>query len=767
MKRIRVFAAIAVLQIVFMMFYASAQTQGGKVDFSADVMLPVKIADTNAYSLVGDVIFYHNGTVITCDSAVRYGERRMECYKNVVINQDSTYIYGDKAVYNGLTNMVDVFSPIVKVLDGDATLYTRSFSFNTLDNIGRFSKGGIMRQGELQLESEDGYYFSDTHFMVGSGQVNMQDSVYKILTDSIRYNTDEKKAYFFENTRIWTDDGNFIMADEGNYEVDSKTYDLTENSFILTKDQEIRADSMWYNGSEEQAILRRNIQIFDYKNLFLAFGDYADYRKVVDGEEILLTENPSVASYEQVGDTLFLRSDTMLIHIIKVDTSKHELLTDSLEIEEEEDISSQEYISANELDPHAMGLDSLGMGLDMADSLGVSDIDSLAVEQFLSDSLALDSVAVDSTYKLMTSKELKEQKKKDKQEAARIKKEEKRAARQAKLEAKMQKRREKMMAIMGIVDSTALVQPLDSMAMDSLALDSMALDSIYALDSMAVDSMMVDSLAPLASLADVDIDEPLAEDTSFLVRRIFYSYGDVKAYRQDLQMICDSLVSYSIDSTVHLFGAPYMWSGENQINSEKAVIYTNGQQIDYMLFTGAPIMAAEVDTAHYNQIKGREIEARFRHNEIYKVDVLGNAQTYYFMVDDSTKLINGFLVAESSDMTFMLEERTVETISFYTQPVYTIYPMDKIPETQSLVLPDFKWNSRNRPYQRQVFNREAKDPIREQVESYEQPSFAIMIEIDELRKSLSERGEWIDREDELTPETREFMREIELKNSKP
>ena len=66
-----------------------------------------------------------------CDSAVRYSERQMDCYRNVVVNKDSTFIYGDKADYNGDLNEARIYSPLIKMVDKDATLYTRNFTFNT------------------------------------------------------------------------------------------------------------------------------------------------------------------------------------------------------------------------------------------------------------------------------------------------------------------------------------------------------------------------------------------------------------------------------------------------------------------------------------------------------------------------------------------------------------------------------------------------------------------------------------------------------------
>ena len=94
--------------------------------------------------VVGNFAAHHNGTVITADSAVRYNERHIECFGNVLINRGSTYIYGDRADYNGETNEARVYSKIVKVVDGDATLFTYNFIFNTKTSIGRYTGGGVL-----------------------------------------------------------------------------------------------------------------------------------------------------------------------------------------------------------------------------------------------------------------------------------------------------------------------------------------------------------------------------------------------------------------------------------------------------------------------------------------------------------------------------------------------------------------------------------------------------------------------------------------------
>ncbi|WP_417180591.1 OstA-like protein, partial [Alistipes putredinis] len=98
-RRSRIAAVFAVLLLACIAGVRGQEVT--TVDFRADVMSSIKIADSTALCLVGHVVFFHNGAVITCDSAIRYSDRMMDCYRNVVVNKDSTFIYGDKADYNG------------------------------------------------------------------------------------------------------------------------------------------------------------------------------------------------------------------------------------------------------------------------------------------------------------------------------------------------------------------------------------------------------------------------------------------------------------------------------------------------------------------------------------------------------------------------------------------------------------------------------------------------------------------------------------------
>lgn len=270
--------------------------------------------------VVGNFAAHHNGTVITADSAVRYTERHIECFGNVLINRGSTYIYGDRADYNGETNEAKVYSKIVKVVDGDATLFTYNFSFNTQTNIGRYSGGGVLVSGDNMLESDRGYIYSDEHEIICVDRVQMRNNEYEMTGDSVVYNTETDFAQFFTRTNIWNkakagsgEEDDYLYADRGSFDKRKQLYTLTLNGYILTKDQELLCDTLDYYRDSNYLRLKRNIQIDDRSQKMLVFGDWGEYWK--EPGNVFVTKEPSLISYDlSQSDSVFMRSDTMWIY---------------------------------------------------------------------------------------------------------------------------------------------------------------------------------------------------------------------------------------------------------------------------------------------------------------------------------------------------------------------------------------------------------------------------------------------------------------------
>lgn len=757
---------VALFSIAFAQSGPSSRRGRKPVDMQGDDAYSIKFEDTTALCLVGNVMFYHNGAVITCDSAVRYSERHMECFRNVLINKDSLYVYGDRAEYNGETNMAYVYSPLIKVVDGDATMYTYNFSFNTLENVGRFSGGAIVTKGDNRLEAERGYYYADSSVVICVEAVEMQDTQYKLKSDSVIYNLDTDVASFATDTYIWNENNEMVNATAGRYDRVADHFQLFSDSYILTEKQEVWADSVDYRRALENAILRRNIQIDDTDQKVLAFGDYGEYWG--DREEALLTERPSVISYDpEMGDSLFLRADSILLFTERpYDVDSTTLAADSL-ARADSLAQVQAQMAADDAMRQQIAAAAAAMGAQQSDSTAVSQpvADSTATDISVAqpaDSTMVEGVEVAPDAEPaaeLTPEQIKEQERAEaearkaaaKAEKERVKAEkakakaEKAAAKEERLKAKAAERRAKRQAKLEKYErSRGIVR--DSLAQDSLAADSLA--GVDPATEFAEDEM-ADSTA---------VKDTIPHDS---VHRIIRAYRNVRTYRKDFQSVSDSMVVLSVDSTIHLYRTPILWYGSNQVTAQQIDIFTSNQQITRAEFIGNPIMAEQIDSVAYNQVAGKTIEALFRDNEIYRVNAIGNGQTLYYTTDENSGRVTEFMTITCGDISFLLVDRQIETIIWRGNPVYSIYNITQVPAEQERTLRDFEWHGDKCPTQEQVFDRDLRPSRREQMMRKPQPEFPIQQSIDRRRKRLTESGHWRDRTETLSPEAIEFVESVQ------
>ena len=883
------------------------------VDMVADDSYLVDKGDSTIFILVGNFAAHHNGTVILADSAVRYSNQSFECFGNVLINQNDTYAYGDRAEYNRDNSTATLYSDLVKVVDGDAVMYSYNFTFNTAENVGYFYDGCYVDKGGNHLEAERGYYNTKTHNLIAVDRVEMRDETYLMTGDSVIFNTQTEDAQYFTNTNIWNDKDEYLFANEGSYTKSRDLHHLTRDAYILSPEREIWSDTIEYYRTEGHIIGRRNIQMNDTTQKVLGFADYGEWWD--EPGNALFTRRPSMINYDpQQPDSLFLSADTLWLYTVAVlppasesdslateesdarmaegvdgaerseatdgeddgvDMGDEALLDDnSGDAAEESDadvVSAAKETSvaveasvgdatAQEVDSEAdhergelMGVTKERAAAESAPRGGVdapvrdtqretaelpqrgergaevgaermessraaaptmrSEVDSARsegerVEQRAGDRNVADSVAVadsvlaDSinadSVKVLTAKQLRYRAKLEKRRvrdsirsverairdsvdsvrqverdsikqindsllrikidtiiAERIARSSKLADEEkARLERVKQKADERYRRKIDKAKARALRRGKEytgpEYSLDSIAADSVARDTLR---GRGVDAAARDTLGQDSTARDSAVTRPFPEDSTY---KMIKAYRRVKMYRSDSQMVCDSLVLLNTDSIIRLYSDPVMWNEDNQIVSDSMAIYTQNQRITKTHFMGDPIMAMEIDTMYYNQVKGKDMVAYFTEGVISRNDVVGNAQTIYFMQNEDSPEVTGLMYIESASITFYLVDSEIDKISYKQNPAYVLYPLGMIPETQAQRLKDFEWYYERRPLRDSVCDREIRPSRRDAASVKQKPRFRITDRIDYDRRRLVENGEWEDRVDELTPDVIEW-----------
>ena len=802
-----------------------------KVDFMADLVRPYHREGDSIVCLVGNFAAHHNGAVIWCDSAVRYDDTHWGFFGRVVVNQDSIYMYGDSAIYDGGAAYAEIYAPIVKVVDGDALLYTYNFSFNTEDKVGSYRDGGVLVHDNNIIESQRGYYDAQNHDIICVEDVELHGDEYDMKSDSIIYNTDTEFARFFTNTEIWNNDGDYLSADEGHYDKQKDLYMVTRNGYILSKEQQIWGDTLSYYRTDGHVVALNNIQMDDFKNKMLAFGDYAEYWQ--EQGEAILTKNPSIVSYEtSESDTVFISADTL--HIVTIDPKKESAdeASTSPQVEPKSDDKAELAVAtpkvsdfapkatldkAVESKPTPSERKPISRGnksaLQKADSAAIptqiaapsnennsvelqnvaeqnkpsksnlnpikKDSTAHSVDSLKADSLAMDSMLADTLSKMTPKQRKAFEAKLRKDQERKLKEAEKRAEakerkikldsiakiRQAKITAQLEKEKARQLELHAKDSLRRAAQRAKAEAKGKDLSEFDRLDSIaalrgYILRHGAPPEQPVEQ-AQYAGRTEEPVEESQAQAQDSLradsAYRVVKAFRGVRIYRSDAQAVCDSLVTNSVDSIVHLYISPVMWNNQNQIAATTVDLYSKNQQLTRAEFLGDPIMVAEIDTTYYNQVAGKKMIAMFKDNEIYRNDVDGNVQTIYFQQQEGGSLkITEMIYLESASASFYIENRELVGMTYRNDTPFKLYPLDLIPADQPLKLKNFKWVPSLRPSRESVFTRSIRESEREVRGARKRPTFNIVEKMDRRKEVLLMSGEWIDREDQLTPELVEW-----------
>ncbi len=184
-------------------------------------------------------------------------------------------------------------------------------------------------------------------------------------------------------------------------------------------------------------------------------------------------------------------------------------------------------------------------------------------------------------------------------------------------------------------------------------------------------------------------------------KKQLFAYRNVKVYRRDFQAKCDSLFYNIADSTIRFYYDPIIWAKNAQLTADSIRAELRNNLIDKMFLKEKAFVISLDTLKHFNQTKGREIEARFRNSEIRNVYVKGNAESLYHILE-ADSIFTGLNYIRCSDMDiFFNDSARLEEIMFRQQPDAKLIPPHEIkPEDKELK--DFRWRIQEKPEQGEV-----------------------------------------------------------------
>lgn len=178
--------------------------------------------------------------------------------------------------------------------------------------------------------------------------------------------------------------------------------------------------------------------------------------------------------------------------------------------------------------------------------------------------------------------------------------------------------------------------------------------------------------------------------------RYLLAYPHSKVFNKDFQGKCDSLVYNRLDSTIYFYEDPVLWSAGSQLTADSIQITMADNKVHQMKMRWNAYMISEDSLKNYNQLKGKNMVAYFRNNEIRYLEVKGNGQNIYFALEKDSVLI-GMNRVECTDMNIYFGEKNkLEKIAYITNPDAVFVPPHEIVQPQTR-FKNFKWRIDEKP----------------------------------------------------------------------
>ena len=641
-KSKKIIVALALLSGISFFLFARADEEEKYVRLvKAQSVNIITDADGKAFRKAVDATFLHNGTLLICDTAYwRVDENIINAKGNVRLSQEGTELTSEKLDYYVNDNLAQFRGGVVQLRDKENNiLRTHFLDYNTADSVAVFSKGASMKDKDGQIiESLDGTYSSKAKLFTFEKDVNMfTDSVF-IKTQALDYHTDSQKAVFRTYIDFWKDD-NMLTASSGWYERNDEIFFFTGDVHGTTDKQETWCDSLYFYRIPNNVLMKGSIQLQDSLHNTTAVSRYLFYEDSLSTVTLRKEAAVAIVTEDDLSqkDTLYFGADTLVYYTLRhCDIPKSELANSTARISEI-----------------------------MTDPVG-------------------------------------EYRKKAAEAAAKAQAEalEKAAGTRPGLKPDAASKKQPKApedAVSAPADNVAALKDSIGVAADSV---KVALDSV----NVAADSLgePKDSLSVTADSAKVALDSlsVAADSVSVAVDTTKYGFafarGNVKIFRRDIQVRCDSMHYSDLDSIARFYKDPVIWNEENrQYYSDSLAVLIRKGRVDRASLMSNAFVVTQEDSLLYDQIKSAEIMAFFDSTSALKrCDALGGATAVFFLREnDRLATVNK---VESKMLSGNFVKGNIDRIYYYDSPKNDAYPVVQFPQ-QERYLKGFRWIPELRP----------------------------------------------------------------------
>lgn len=201
---------------------------------------------------------------------------------------------------------------------------------------------------------------------------------------------------------------------------------------------------------------------------------------------------------------------------------------------------------------------------------------------------------------------------------------------------------------------------------------------------------MADSLS-IAAKDSLDLTPKDSTKINFI-----YGINNVKVFRTDMQVACDSLAYTDLDSLIRLYRKPYVWNEtKRQYTADSITVIVKNQSIERASLMSNAFIIVQEDSLSFDQIRATEMMAYFDSTgTLRRFDAMGGASGVFFIEENnSLATVNKF---ESKMMTAILKEGNIQDINYFDAVKSDAYPVVQLKKDER-ILKGFDWQPEKRP----------------------------------------------------------------------
>lgn len=600
------------------------------------------ILENNKYKrfLEGNVQITKDSSYFYSDTAM-LSEEYLLAWGNVsMLKNDSIEVYADSMAYDIIKEEAHIYGSVY-VKNGTQILFSDYIHYDDKVDIAYYFDKAILKDDSTEVRSKRGEFRLQSSTAIFSEKVSVKNNQFELYADTLVYLINEDKAIFEGPTRIIQDESN-IYCEDGYYNIEDQQGLFSKNASYQSKKDQASADSIRFDGLSKEVEMMGNAHYTS--NTTEASGDVIYYNDITKTVEVTGHAYVKDNDQELKGKKISYNKETKVFNSdgrSKITMDEGNLVANIIESIDGQGVASGDIILEDTINHLMINGDNLKFNQENKE-YRISGNDQQAL--FRGQTNGTDSMyMVADTFHVYTAIDID--------------------------------------TIITWQVDTLFLKNMKEERKDSLML-SQSIDTLYSeLDSNLFKVYYLDSIKNI----DIRIDT-----TDYMS-----AFKNVKIIDQDIQITCDSLLYNTTDSIITLYNRPIMWSDTTQFKADTIIIYLKNKKIDKVDMRPNALIINTTDEIYFNQIRGKRITAFFKEGNIDSMNIKGNAQSIYYMLDDNEAYV-GVNSTDCSAMTFYFSDKKLKNVLFETKPTSTMYPMDQV-NHREIELKGFKWWINRRP----------------------------------------------------------------------